>query len=313
MSTGASILAVALDAGVVIVLAGMGELLLERTGVLNLGIEGMISIGALSAVIAAASVEDPWLALGAAMVAGAVTGAVFALFAVVLRMNQVLAGLAVFLIGVGLTNQLGLDYFNLPVAATFDDVAIPGLHRIPDVGPALFEHPLMVYLAYVVLPFAVWLLLFKTRHGIGLRAVGENPAAADATGVHVMRIRIAYCLVAGALAAAGGAYLVLYFTPSLSPSPAGGRGWVAIAAVIFASWMPWRLVAAALLFGGMISIGFTAQARNWDVPTVVFAVLPYLVTLALMVVFVLRLRLARMELRDVAPAALATPYFREER
>lgn len=296
-----------------ILLAALGELILERTGVLNLGVEGMISIGAVVAVLVAATGTDPWLSLAAATVAGAVLGAVFAAFAVVLRINQVLAGLAIYLIGIGLANELGSGYANAPVGSTFSSVAIPVLSDIPVVGPALFDHPLIVYIAYLVLPAATAYLLFRTRHGTNLRAVGESPAAADAAGVSVIRIRAAYCLVAGGLAAMAGSYLMLYLTPSFSLSPAGGRGWLAIAAVIFAAWLPGRVVVAALLFGGLTSLGLTARAGGWHVPSVVFSVLPYAVTIALMALFAVRLRLQRVELRDLAPAALATDYYREER
>ncbi|MEA2330904.1 MAG: ral nucleoside transport system permease protein [Thermoleophilaceae bacterium] len=313
MSVFFSSLDIAVQAGVVIILAGMGELLLERTGVMNLGIEGMISIGAVAAVLMATVSSEPVVCLLVAVGAGMAVGAVFALFAVVLRVNQVLAGLAIFLLCIGLTNELGADYSNVPVKATFDDLALPGLSSIPEIGPALFDQPILVYVAYVVLPCVVWLVLFRSRHGLNVRAVGENPAAADAAGISVMRIRTAYCLVAGGLAAAAGAYLMLSLTPSFSLNPAGGRGWVALAAVIFAAWLPWRLVAAGLLFGGLTSLGLTAQAQGWNIPTVIFAVLPYVVTIALMFLIALRLRLQRLELREVAPAALATPYYREER
>lgn len=308
MNTIASALQIAVAAGAVIVLAGLGELLLERTGVRNLGIEGIVSVGAVAAVLAANQTGNPWLCLLVAMVAGMLAGAVFALFAVVLRIDQFLVGLAMFLIGLGVTNHLGGPYSNVPVPTTFDAVAIPLLSDIPIIGKALFDQPLLVYLGYFILPAAATLLIFRTRHGINLRATGDDPAAADGAGVDVLRMRVFYSLVAGALQAAGGAYLMLSFTPSFSVSPAGGRGWIALAAVIFAMWIPWRLVAAALLFGVMISLGFTAQAQNWEVPTVVFSVLPYVMTMVLMVVFVLRLRMSRATVRDVAPAAL-----REER
>ena len=313
MSAFTSALHIAVAAGTVIVLAGLGELLLERTGVMNLGIEGIVSIGAVAAVLSALTFSDPWVCLLIAMAAGMVGGALFALFAVVLRIDQVLVGLAIFLIGIGLTNQLGSDQANVPIAVQFGVVKIPGLVDLPVIGKALFNQPLLVYIAYVVLPIAATLLLFRTRHGINLRSVGEDPAAADGAGVNVTGMRIGYSLVAGALQAAGGAFLMLSFTPSFSANPAGGRGWIALAAVIFAGWVPWRLVFAALLFGGMISLGFTAQAQNWNVPTVVFTELPYVMTLVLMVAFVARLKLAHANLREVAPAALGEPYFREER
>jgi general nucleoside transport system permease protein len=309
----ASSLQTAIAAGAVIAIAGIGELLLERTGVMNLGIEGIISLGALGAVLMALSSSDPWVCLLAAIAVGVAAGGLFGLFAVVVRLDQVLVGLAIFLVGIGLTNQIGGPQGATQTGAEFGSVRIPGLPDIPEVGEALFDQPILVYVAYLVLPLVAAVILFRTRHGIKLRAIGENPAAADAAGISVMRIRFAYCLVAGGLAAAAGAYLMLSFTPSFSQDPGGGRGWIALAAVIFAAWRPWRLAAASLFFGAMVAVGFVAEAENWNIPSVVFSMLPYMATLALMVLFVLRLKLARRELRQVAPAALAVAYFREER
>ncbi len=303
----------AIDAGTVVVLAGMGELLTERVGVLNLGQEGLIGIGAVAAVITASHVSSPWVALFAGMAAAGALGLGFALSVVVIRTNQVLTGLAVVLIGVGISNQLGNPYQGSPVVHTFAPLRIPGLASIPQVGPALFDHTLIVYLAYLVLPLVVALLLFRTRHGMNLRAVGENPAAADAAGVPVTGYRLGYTTLGAALSGAGGAFLMLSFTPVWAVDVARGRGWVALAVVIFAAWRPFRLVSGALLFGAMISLGFIAQQQNWGVPSFVLAMLPYLVTLLLIL---LPSALAPLGLRlrsTAAPAALATPYVREER
>lgn len=303
----------AIDAGTVVVLAGMGELLTERVGVLNLGQEGLIGIGAVAAVIVADQVSSPWLALAGGMLAAGVLGFVFATSVVVVRTNQVLTGLAVVLIGVGLSNQLGNDYQGSPVAHTFTSLEIPILADIPQIGPALFNHNVIVYFSYLFLPALVAIMLFRTRHGMNLRAVGQNPAAADAAGINVTGMRLLYTTIGAALSGAGGAFLMLSFTPVWSVNVARGRGWVALAVVIFAAWRPALLVSGALLFGAMISLGFLAQQQNWGIPSFVLAMLPYLVTLALIIVPAALARFGLKIRSSVAPAALAQPYFREER
>lgn len=303
----------AIDAGTVVVLAGMGELLTERVGVLNLGQEGLIGIGAVSAVIAADLGAPPWLAFLVGMIAAGLLGFLFATSVVVVRTNQVLTGLAVVLIGVGLSNQLGNDYQGSPVQHTFGPLRIPILADIPQLGPALFDHAIVVYLAYLVLPFLVWFLLFRTRHGLNLRAVGEDPASADAAGINVTGMRLAYTTLGAALSGAGGAFLMLGFTPVWAVDVARGRGWVALAVVIFAAWRPFRLVGGALLFGAMISLGFIAQQQNWGVSGFLLAMLPYLVTLILIVVPAALVRFGVRARSVSSPAALAQPYFREDR
>jgi simple sugar transport system permease protein len=307
----------ALDAGTVVVLAGMGELLTERVGVLNLGQEGLIGIGAVAAVIASSHFTSPWIAFLVGMAAAGLLGFLFATSVVVVRTNQVLTGLAVVLIGVGLSNQLGNDYQGTPVKNVFTPVArIPvGAHAdlLHQVGAALLNHSLVVYVAYVVLPLLVLILLFHTRHGMNMRAVGEDPAAADAAGIPVAGMRMGYTTLGAALSGAAGAFLMLDFTPVWSFDVARGRGWVALAVVIFAAWRPFRLVIGALLFGAMISLGFIAQQQNWGVPIYVLAMLPYLLTLLLIVIPAILSKFGVRARSTTAPAALATPYFREER
>lgn len=303
----------AIDAGTVVVLAGMGELVTERVGVLNLGQEGLIGIGAVTAVIVANGVTSPWVALLAGMAAAGLLGFLFASSVVVVRTNQVLTGLAVVLIGVGLSNQLGNNYQGSPVVHRFVPFDIPLLADIPQIGPALFRHDVIVFLSYVALPVVVAFLLFRTRHGMNLRAVGENPAAADAAGINVTAMRLLYTSLGAALTGAGGAFLMLSFTHAWSPNVARGRGWVALAVVIFAAWRPSLLVFGALLFGAMISLGFIAQQQNWGIPSSALSMLPYVVTLALILLPPALARFGVKVRSSVAPAALAQPYFREER
>jgi simple sugar transport system permease protein len=317
-----SLIGSAIPASTVVVLAATGCLLGERVGVLNLGQEGLIGIGAVYAVIAVTSwgVGSPWLALALGMVAAAVAGVLFALAVVVFRASQVLVGLALALGGIGLSNQLGTNRNGTPIQTQFTELNPGGGLDDGGLGEALLFHDPVVYLAYLVVPLVVWLVLFRTRHGMNMRAVGENPAAADAVGVDVVWARVSYAVLGAAMSGAGGAYMVLSFTPTWSPDIARGRGWVALAVVIFAAWRPFRVVAGALLYGAMISLDTTAQARGWHLPflsaidlSFLLSMLPYLVTLVAILIPAGASRIGRHLRSTAAPAALAIPYAREER
>jgi simple sugar transport system permease protein len=327
-----SIIAVAIPASTVVVLAAIGAMVNERVGVLNLGQEGLIGIGAVYAVIASGQwdVDSPWVCMAIGIFAAAVAGTIFAVAVVVFRANQVLAGLALALGGIGLSNQLGTNRNGTPVTTLFRPFSIFGPGGPPqqgrdasfweELGQALFEHDVMVYVAYLVIPAVLWFVLFRTRHGMNVRAVGENPAAADAVGVNVTVVRAAYTVLGSAITGAGGAYLVLAFTPSWSPDVARGRGWIALAVVIFAAWKPFRVVLGALLYGAMTSLNFTAQANEWNLPfleptdlSYVLTMLPYLVTLAAILLPAGAAHFGRRTRATDAPGALARPYFREER
>ncbi|MBT5848899.1 MAG: ABC transporter permease [Acidimicrobiaceae bacterium] len=312
----------AIPASTVVVLAATGVLLNERVGVMNLGQEGLIGIGAVYSVIAVSSwsVGSPWIAMLVGMIAAAVAGLVFALFVVVFKASQVLVGLALALGGIGLSNQLGTNRNGTPIQVQFQEVNPGGKFDDNDFFEAFLFHEPPVYLAYIVIPAFLWFLLFRTRHGMNMRAVGENPAAADAVGVSVTWSRLGYTVLGAALAGAGGAYMVLSFTPTWSPDIARGRGWVALAVVIFAGWRPFRAVAGALLYGGMISLGVTAQARGWDLPALeardlafFLSMLPFLVTLIAILIPAGAAKIGRRVRSTAAPAALATPYSREDR
>ena len=229
--------------------------------------------------------SNPFLALAVGMLVGAARRVSSSRpAAVVVRANQVLAGLALAVGGIGLANQLGNGRQGELLLSRFEPVEIPVLSDIPLIGEALFDQDPLVYLAFYVLPVLLWFLLFQTRHGMNLRAVGENPAAADAVGVNVTGMRFAYATIGAALSGAGGAHLVLGYTQNWSIGVVSGAGWVSLAVVIFAAWRPFLVVFGALLFGAMTSLGFVAQARGWNVPSYVLAMLPYIVTLVLILV-----------------------------
>jgi simple sugar transport system permease protein len=313
MSLVADILETALPASTSVALAASGEMLNERAGTLNLGQEGLLSLGAVAAFMVGTNTRNPFLALAVGMLVGALAGVVFSTAAVVVRANQVLVGLALAVGGVGLANQLGNGRQGALLISRFEPVEIPILSDIPVVGQALFDQDPVVYLAFYVLPALLWFLLFRTRHGMNLRAVGESPAAADAVGVNVMGMRFTYATIGAALSGAAGAHLVLGYTQNWSIGVVSGAGWVALAVVIFASWRPFLVVLGALLFGAMTSLGFVAQARNWNVPSYVLAMLPYLVTLVLILVPAVLAGFSHRIRATAAPAALTVPCFREER
>jgi general nucleoside transport system permease protein len=313
MSLLTDILETALPASTSVALAASGEMVNERAGTLNLGQEGVLSLGAVAAFIVGTNTRNPFLALAVGTIIGALAGVVFATAAVGVRANQVLTGLALAVGGVGLANQLGNGRQGELLLSRFEPVEIPVLSDIPLVGHVLFDQDPVVYFAFYVLPVVLWYLLFRTRHGLNLRAVGENPAAADAVGVNVTGMRFTYATIGAALSGAGGAHLVLGYTQNWSIGVVSGAGWVSLAVVIFALWRPFLVVLGSLLFGAMTSLGFVAQARGWDVPSYVLAMLPYLVTLVLILVPAGLAGLGHRVRASAAPASLAVPYFREER
>lgn len=317
-----SLMSTAIVASTVVVLAATGAMVCERVGVLNLGQEGLVGLGAVYAVIAANSwdISSPWLCLLIGMIAAGFAGLVFAIAVVVFRANQVLTGLALALGGIGLANQLGTGRTGSPVTTLFHPINPFGVLDNNELLQSIFFHDLVVYAAYVALPVGLWFLLFRTRHGMNLRAVGENPAAADAVGVNVTAMRLAYTVLGSAISGAGGAYMVLTFTPTWTPDIARGRGWVALAVVIFAAWRPGRVVIGALLYGSMISLDTTAQARGWHLPhlsaidlSFVLSMLPYVVTLVAILIPAGAAKIGKRARATDAPGALAIPYFREQR
>ena len=307
----AGLLQTSILAGGVLALAALGEVLSERVGVVNLGVEGLMALGAITAIAIVTASPNPVFGLIGALGVGFVVGMIFASATVVLRANQVLCGLALTLMGTGLAATIGKAYSGMPAKATFAPVEIPYLSEIPLLGRALFTQNILVYLIYVVLPVALHLIMFRTRHGLNLRAVGENPAAADAAGISVQKFRFWYVAAGSSLAAGAGAYLTLAFVPSWSEGVVAGRGWIAVALVIFAGYRPINAVLAALLFGAITSLGFVGQARNWPIAAPILSMLPYLGTIALIIMPVLAWHRVRRLM--AAPAALGEPYYRDVR
>lgn len=265
-----------------LVFAAVGEVVVEKAGVLNLGVEGMMIIGAIAAFATAVSTGSGVLAVLAGAVAGLLVALIFGLLTIYLQSNQVATGLALTIFGLGLSALIGHSY----VGKTFPGLAkldIAGLTTIPVIGPLLFGHDGLVYLSVVSVGLVAW-FLNRTRGGLLVRAVGENHDAAHSIGYSVTLIRMAAILFGGAMAGIGGAYLSLAYTPLWVENMTAGRGWIALALVVFASWKPWRAFFGAYLFGGITIIQLYAQGMGVEVSAQFLSMLPYLATIVVLVI-----------------------------
>ncbi|MGH8800606.1 MAG: ABC transporter permease, partial [Casimicrobiaceae bacterium] len=280
MDHAVTLVALTLAAGTVLVFAALGELVAERSGVLNLGVEGMMLVGAVAAFIVADTTHQAWVGVLAGTAAGAALSLVFAVLTLSLMANQVASGLALSLFGIGLSAFVGLDYVGHVVDA-IPPLAIPGLSDLPLFGKLLFAHSPFVYLSLVLFALVQW-FLFGTRAGLILRAIGESPQSAHAIGHRVIAVRYAAVLFGGACAGLAGAYMVLAYAPMWSEGMTAGRGWIALALVVFASWRPWRVLAGAYLFGAVTLVQFQAQAMGVAVPSQFLAMLPYAATIVVL-------------------------------
>ena len=307
----ANIISSALLAGSVLAIAALGESVSQRAGVFNLGIEGTMALGAVTAVIAVAATGVPLIGVIAAIIVGAIVGVLFAGTTVVIGVNQVLAGLAFSFLGLGISGWVGADVAGQPAAADFSRIHIPFLSDLPFFGTALFSHHIMTYLAFLVLPVILHVVLFKTRLGLNIFAVGENPSAADVSGVSVVPVRILCVVYGSAMAALAGAYLTLVFVPTWSDGITAGRGWIAFALVVFAAYRPIRVALFAFLFGIVSGLGFFAQTWDLNIPSAVFAALPYLTALTVLILPAWNKRL-NIGVGD-RPAALGQIYHKEDR
>ena len=303
--------------GTPLLFAALGELLAERSGVLNLGVEGMMLVGAAMGFFVVQRLDGPGalalcLALAVAALAGALVAAIHAFLVITLRASQIVSGLAltIFAGAAGLSSYLASD-FNLaesPARHAFSPFLPEGLQDLPIAGPLLFAHTALVYGSWV-LTCAVALYLSRTRPGLELRAVGEAPGAADAVGINVSAYRYVHTLVGGAMAGVGGACFSLSITPQWLDGLTGGAGWIAIALVIFAFWRPGLCLVGAYVFGAFSALPFTLQARGVTVAPQLFQALPYVMT----VVVLVAVSTGAVKRHLGAPSALGTPYVREER
>lgn len=302
-----SLFAATITAGTPLLLAAQGELLAERAGILNLGVEGMMLVGAVAGFMGVQVTGSPWIALGIAMIAGGMMALIHGFLSIRLRANQVVSGLALTIFGGGLSGYLGKAYIGQPAVAKFTPFYLGPLSDIPFLGPIFFQHDPLVYLAFLLAPI-LWFFVYRTRSGLILRVLGENPAAADALGIPVDRLRYLYVILGGMLAGAGGAYLSLAFSPSWLENMTAGRGWIALALVIFGLWNPVRVMIGAYLFGLVEALGFFLQLQGVTLSVFLLNMLPYGFTL-LVLVMTQKIQGGRLG----APAKLGEPYDREER
>ena len=294
-----------LVAGTPLLLGTVGEIISERSGILNLGVEGVMAVGAVTAFIVTHHTGNPWLGLCAAIVAGMLFSMVHAFASVSLQSNQVVSGLALTMLGLGLAGLLGKPYVGKPLAIKINAMPIPFLSDIPIVGPVLFNQSPFFYLA-ILLAIGVWFMLEHTLLGIRIRSAGENPKATETQGVNVSLIRYLSVIAAGGFSAMAGAHLSISYSKSWIEGMTAGRGWIVIALTIFALWNPLRAVVGAFLFGGIFVLQYMLQPLG--ISPNFLAMLPYLATL--LVLLVGGLRDSR---RLNAPAMLAEPYRRGDR
>jgi len=293
--------------GTPLLFVASGELLGQKVGVFNIGIEGVMLIGAVAGFIGMHESSNIAIGVICAALGGALFSSLFALATVIFRANQVVAGFALWLLGIGLSSQIGRSYTAIRASSPIERWEIPLLHDIPIFGPILFEHLWAVYLAFLS-PFVIWFILQRTRHGLNIRAIGEDPAAADTTGVAVTTWKFLYVSLGGGLVGLGGAFLSLGTSRTFTPFMTSGLGWIGLAIVMFAGWQPLRLILGAYLFGGLRALDFAAQSSNWNIPSEFLAMLPFLGTLLVLLVSAWRFK--NRPGAGAAPAALGIAFFR---
>ncbi|MGI6226279.1 MAG: ABC transporter permease [Peptococcales bacterium] len=303
------ILSAAVTAGTPLLFAALGELLTQKAGIMNLGLEGMMLCGAAAGFVITVRTGSLFWGVLFAMVAGGLLALLHAFLSISLKANQVVSGLALAIFGTGLSSFIGKSMIGIPAPVSFKKIKIPLLNEIPFLGQVLFNYDALVYLSFFLVA-GVWFLIYKTKFGLTLRAVGENPGAADSLGVNVFLIRYLYVTIGGMLAGLGGAYLSLAFAPSWLENMTAGRGWIALALVIFSTWNPVRALLGAYIFGGIDALVYRMQAFSVVIiPSFFLKMMPYIFTV-LVLIFATR---ETSRKRIGAPGALGLAYEREAR
>ena len=297
------LLAATFNAGTVLAIAALGLLINERSGVINLGAEGLMLVAAIAGFATAVSTGSEWIAFGAGALAGGALAALFGLLVIWLNTNQVATGLALSLFGSGFSAFIGTGYVQEKLGEKAQH-AIPVLADIPFLGPMLFRQHPMVYVA-MGLTFALWWFLYRSRAGLVLRAVGESPESAHALGYPVRRIRLAAVVAGGALCGVAGAYLSVVYTPLWVEGMVAGKGWIALALTTFATWRPARVLLGAYLFGGVTMLQFHLQGQGVDIPSQFLSMLPYVATIVVLVLISRNAAWIRVNM----PASLGKPFF----
>ena len=294
----------AVIAAIPLMYAGAGELIAEKSGVLNLGVEGMMLMGAVTGYAVTAITGSPWLGIVASVFAGLAMALLFGFLTITMLANQVATGLSLTIFGIGFSAYVGKPYTSAAVRATIDVMPIPGLSSVPVLGPAIFSLDPLGYLAFIMFIVIGW-FLYKTRAGLVLRSVGESPAVAHSVGFPVVGVRYGATLFGGGMAGIAGGYYSIVYLHVWQEQLTSGRGWIALALVVFATWRPGRLLIGALLFGAVMALQFYAQAIGVPVPTQFLAMLPYIATIVVLVLISRNPNTIRLN----APASLGKPFF----
>lgn len=285
-----------------LLLAAIGELVVERSGVLNLGVEGMMVMGAVCAFVVAVNMDSGLAGVIAGALAGAALSLIFAFLTVSLATNQVATGLALTLFGIGVSGVIGDGYVGID-RDPLPQFAFPGLSDAPFIGPVFFSQDALVYVSFALV-FGVAFFLTRTRAGLTLRAVGDNHHSAHSLGLPVVRVRYLAIMFGGACAGLAGAYLSLSYTPLWVEEMTAGRGWIALALVVFSSWIPWRAIVGAYLFGAITILQFHAQGAGLGIPSQFMSSLPYLATIVVLVL----ISYERTRARANTPLCLGVPF-----
>lgn len=299
-----SILAATIVAGTPLIFAALGELVCEKSGILNLGVEGMMALGAVVGFATTLYFDNPLPGALAAITAGMLVSLIFAFLTITLLANQVASGLALAIFGTGLSAFIGKFYEGESLQA-IPAIRLPLVADIPVIGEALFNQQAIVYVSWAIFALLIW-FLYGTRPGLVLRAIGESPSSAYALGYPVTRYRYGAVLFGGAMAGMGGGFLSVFHTPIWSEGIVAGKGWVALALVVFASWRPWRIMLGAYLFGGVLIAQLFIQGSGLPInmPSQLLSALPYLATIVVLVI----ISRNRLLVRVNSPASLAQPW-----
>ena len=305
------IINLAILAGTSILIATLGEIFTERSGILNLGLEGMMVMGAITAYIMTYLTRNPWLGLLIAMITGGLFSLIHAFISITLKGNQTISGLALTMLGLGISAVMGRSYTDTIVQTTVQQykltpISIPFLSGIPLIGPGLFTADPIVFIG-IITSIILWYLLFKTKYGLTIRAVGENPSVADTLGINVSLIRYLCVMLGGSLAGLAGAHLTIAYTSTWFEGVTLGRGWIAIGLTIFALWNPLKALIGSYLFGLIDILQYRLQ--DFGIAPSILSMMPYIFTIAVLLLTTTR----RMKKRLKAPAALGIPYIRGEK
>lgn len=304
-------LAAAIVAGTPLLFATLGEILCEKVGNLNLGLEGMMLMGAIMGFIGGYQTGNPFIAVLAAAIAGGFGALIFAFLTVSLKVNQQVTGLALTIFGTGFASFIGKTQVGKmspkEIVSFFSVHPVPGLSKIPFIGPIVFNQDPFVYFGYIV-AIVIGLYMYNTSKGLNMMSIGENPYAADAMSINITLYKYIHILLGGALCGLGGAYLSLVYVPSWQENVTAGRGWIAVALVIFASWNPYKAMFGAYLFGGLSIVGYRLQGSGFTISQYIIDMVPYIVTVVILIFVSFR-----KSIKNAAPKALGLPYFREER